>query len=305
MATMIKFLVAWVFGVFLLCTASVSFILWTSLPIEVKTTTSTTTTTTTTSTTTSTIATTTSPVPVESRLLVLVIAGGKEARYQKQRQVWSMIAKQSRSLGVDTYFVRMSPSIDQDIKVEQGDFGETYISSRGNESLVPGCLISTVRALEMIRSQKDLPGSSSKWLLRTNLSSFWAFGRFLKWIMDRNIIGFNNFYGGVVGNFGPSGTPFASGAGMFMTTDLVDTLVKHQSQLQMSILDDVAIGMLLRQHVAVVAEFPRCDQYVFPIERLDSLVNVSCGDEAFHFRVKSGNADQDMYVFEWLYSKLY
>ena len=83
------------------------------------------------------------------------------------------IRERVRAAGVHIYLVGLEPNITQPVAADDG-----ALLFPGVNSLIPGVLEATVRALEHVH-QHRLPGSAAPFVLRSNVSTFWNFWRLL------------------------------------------------------------------------------------------------------------------------------
>jgi hypothetical protein len=200
------------------------------------------------------------------RLLVLVISSTDEPVYNEHKEAWRSYMRSFSNL--DTYFLEMGETL--------GVSGDVF-TCPGTESY-RDIILKTVAAF------KWFPIKSYDYVLRTNLSSLWHFPRLLKHI---ETLPQKGVYAGFQGT--RDGVPFASGAGILMSSDVVTRILHHESELlSVNIMDDVDIGTLAN----------RLDIPLLPLPRTDILSSSIPADlSGFHFRVKQvhGNrADEAM-----------
>jgi hypothetical protein len=113
-------------------------------------------------------------------------------------------------------------------------------------------------------------------IFRTNCSSYVDLPNMRDFALERGRD--RGFYCGVVRSH--DGVSFASGSGYFLSRDLVELVVERQSAWNHSILDDVALGILLAQNGVQPEPAPRRDY-----RRLAELTDVDTSQ--FHFRCKT------------------
>ena len=109
-------------------------------------------------------------------------------------------------------------------------------------------------------------------LLRTNISSYIHKYNLMSWLSDKPR---QNFYSGVIGEY--SGIRYVSGAGIFMSKDVVEKTIERANSIDTSLVDDVAIGKLLS------------DTNIIPALRVDlhcEHQNLNFDTSSFHFRCK-------------------
>ena len=230
----------------------------------------------------------------EEKLLVLVIAGGDLPRYRVNRSVWRMIADHVAPLGIEIYLVAM------DDTVSVGGLYDRSLLFPGTDSLVGGVLNATLLALEHVYKE-NLPGSRARFVLRTNLSSFWVFNRLLAFIANQVT---SKMYAGVVyySNIGA----YASGAGMIMSRDMAEQVYKSRDKLNFQIFDDEAIGEISHGMVPRIITMERCDFYtkIVPFS-LEPPNTQACPKSTYHYRVKSEDTEFDSKSFAMLYMYYY
>lgn len=230
------------------------------------------------------------PATTEDRLLVIVIAGGSKPVYAALRGYWRLIQKQVAESGVFIYLVGLSPSL-QEPKASEGS-----LLFPGTESLVPGVLFQTLEALQYVFDHQ-LPGYSAKYVLRTNLSSFWIFSGLLAWLQEKS---HQQFVAAVVGyHNGHKDEKFPSGAGTVLSTDVANLLLHHRREIDLNTIDDVAIGRFLAKRSLEITPMSRNDTFIPNVAEVPSVY--SC--HSFHYRVKadSGSQLQDVAAFSSLF----
>lgn len=185
---------------------------------------------------------------MESYELIILVIASPGPLYDFFKEIWNRYDKTNPRIKV-FYTYGSSPediahpsdslgpedsSVTATIKVE----GSSLIS-KIPESLKPGVLIKTLDALDYIDKHYDYD-----MLLRTNLSTFLIFDRLSKYIK-----GLPNrmLYEGV--KLRKKTNPYASGAGFFLSRDLVKLLVENRVEVEKeaeTISDDRRIGAFLK-----------------------------------------------------------
>jgi len=112
-------------------------------------------------------------------------------------------------------------------------------------------------------------------VFRTNCSSYVDLVNLRRFVSERPA---GSFYAGVVGEHG--GSTFASGSGYFLSRDLVELAVAQRDRWDHTLLDDVALGLLLARNGFTPTPAPRVD-YRTPSE----VVHVDT--QQFHFRCRT------------------
>ena len=130
--------------------------------------------------------------------------------------------------------------------------------------IVPGILLKTVYALELLQNRYDL-------FFRTNLSSMLKLSAFDRWVQGQKELRYSSPFVWVdalrqqleqLGQIGPErsigsldelenyeGNSFGSGCGFFLNQSEARSLVSRKDRLRFEIADDVSIGLM----------FPSCD----------------------------------------------
>ena len=148
------------------------------------------------------------------------------------------------------------------------------------ETLKPGLLKKTIRALEYIESSYDY-----KHVLRTNLSSFFILEKLLQ--ISNNMEN-TDIYAGVLGR----NNILISGAGIWLSSDNVRFLINNKHNLAFGKIDDVSISLLL------------VNKRKIPKQRYDLVNGRDIDDKEkllleiqknhYHIRIKSRNPELDI-----------
>jgi hypothetical protein len=234
--------------------------------------------------------------PIESRLLVIVIAGGSGTRFEMQRSIWKAVADRQREFGVVVYLVRMVPTLEKG-KVQMTD--NLTIEIGGADGVIPACLISTVEGMRFVK-EKKLKGWDAPYVLRTNLSSLWDFPLLLAWI--KKLGQSQGLYAGVIGHH--NGIDYGSGAGFILSPDLVEELIRRKGELNYALIDDVAVGDFFKGRT--ITRMARCDYFiqVRDLNSLESLLQSDCPADSYHWRIKAeGAPNQDVIVYSMWFMK--
>ena len=171
-----------------------------------------------------------------------------------------------------------------------------YISNI-EESYIPGILVKTIETMEYVNKNFVY-----KHILRTNLSSFFILDNLLKTsysLPDRNL------YAGVIGNH--NNILFASGAGFWMSKDIVEKILANNNNIDYTLIDDVAIGKLLSS--IQITPLPRYDldkNISYNIEEKSIILNEIIAKNHYHVRIKNNNNNKiDIDIMTFYTLKLY
>lgn len=147
------------------------------------------------------------------------------------------------------------------------------------ECLVPGALDKTVRFL----SETDLSGYD--YVVRTNLSSWFHWGRLLAWLRERPRVGF-------AAGFSPDRSHL-SGCNLTLSRDLAAGLAS--APLDRGLVDDLAWSPWVFSEAAVVERVPRLDLVYDDHAELHG-----DADAAWHVRLKHADRDLDVALMDFL-----
>jgi hypothetical protein len=208
--------------------------------------------------------------------LLVVVTNSPEPYYNAQRYFWRLIAKKDPRVRV--VFVNDDPDVTESAPPRLvGD----DLFAPGAHGALPGNLVKVMAALRFFEG--DL--KNFKFVLKTNLSSFWVWALFLKWIEAGGVQ--IPTYAGVEFSI-ENGVQAASGAGMLMSVDLALQLHHNRAMLDFKKYDDVAIAELMAVLGHGVQTMPRRDflgACTGPgISHHNQPDNVE-----FHFRIKCDN----------------
>ena len=171
----------------------------------------------------------------------------KEGTYENMQKVLSNYYKKFND-NVSTYFVKYNEYV-------KSTYGTEYyiendiIYINGKESSIPGILEKT------LLSFKYLNNFNYDYLVRSNISTIIEFNRLISYL-EKNPI---DYYGGGKlvnlqwnggGIFDSTwyGTLFASGTSIIFTKKAVDEIVNNMNLVRMDIIDDVSLGIYVREH---------------------------------------------------------
>ena len=152
--------------------------------------------------------------------------------YDRQRNIWRLYMNLDPE--IKCYFIRFKKDLFKDFYVDEDN---NVIYLKGEENYIPGILIKTLKAMEYVHNNFDF-----KYLIRTNISSFWDFKTFKRFYhrYDDNIvrapIGFEEHI------------PFPGGSGMVISKNVIGLMIKNQSSFNYNLIDDRSIGIFLHSH---------------------------------------------------------
>lgn len=205
------------------------------------------------------------------KILILVLSyndsGIYTEFYKTQKQTWDSL----RVDGVDTYYYFGNSD------EEKIDGNNIFLGVR--ESLM-NCTHKTIDVFNLV---KDF---DFDFIFRTNSSSYVDKELLKKYLENKPNV---NFYSGIIGNH--MGIPFCSGSGYFLSKDLVTLILNNKTEINHTLIDDVAFGNFLKDKNV---EFKQS-------ERFDVINNDSIPMNYFHYRLKTSNRQNDIKNMELIF----
>lgn len=160
------------------------------------------------------------------KILMLVIACETDPLFKQLKIEW----RKNLHPSVKTIFIQYSLNVNEIILVD-----DDTLFLPGTESF-EGITRKTVESLEYF-----LQHTSFTHVIRTNLSSVWHFPRLISYLKTREMSG---LFTGVMGM--DNSRYFISGAGMYMSRDVAELLVKNKENVYTYLFqDDLAISYAL------------------------------------------------------------
>ncbi len=215
----------------------------------------------------------------EPKVLVLIIASDNLEAYIKLQNVWRSYMH-SDPEHFEVYFIRGNPDLSTPYKIEGDD-----LFVKCEENYVPGITEKTVLSIEaMLPRIKEFD-----YVLRTNLSSFYAFDRLLNYLLCMPKEG---YYGGVHQYLPEDWVPeygridFVSGAGILLSSDLAEMLVSEKEdvlEFSKELPDDVLFGYYFQNKSIPIFGIGRLD---IPSIEHWNLIKENMPEVIFHFRAK-------------------
>jgi len=180
------------------------------------------------------------------KVLLLIISSSGEP-YDTFKETWKGYMNSHEN--IDSYFIELDPDIGEEMIIDRRN---STIIFRGEESIVPGCLLKTVLAMRKYVDKYDF-------IVRSNLSSLVHLPRLYKHLQKIDI---PLYYAGVLGNH--YGIIFASGALFIMSKEIAKYIADH-TDITNTMFDDVYIGNLITQKYGYIL-LPLPDKKLFFIK---------------------------------------
>lgn len=211
--------------------------------------------------------------------------------YERQRNLWRLYMNLDPE--IKSYFIRFKRDLFKDFYVDEEN---NIIYLKGQENYIPGILIKTLKAMEYVYNNFDF-----KYLIRTNISSFWDFKTYKKMFNIYN----DNLVKAPIGLEGP--IPFPGGSGMIISKNIIHLIIKNQSSFNYTLMDDRAIGVFLHSHNIPIIDGEN-DRTVYEnyldksilLSKIESELN-----SKYTYRVKYDRDDQDRFICNTLLKYIY
>ena len=201
------------------------------------------------------------------------------------------------------FYIEYKKDINEDV-VEMDDF----IFIKGNEDpMIPNLLNKNIIAINYINKKYNFD-----FILRTNLSSIWNISKLLSLY---NEIPKSNFFGGYV-----IFNSFVSGTGIFISRDLIEKLLKINTNY-FNVLDDVAISTHMKNQEIKMTDFNIFTNYKMNYQIIDEnetdinsphyknnnleINDTTYIDDILYFRVKNNTIERDLLVTKKIIRKIY
>jgi hypothetical protein len=197
------------------------------------------------------------------KVLLLIISNESSDTYLRHKELWRTQFHSHPE--VECYFIEFHPS--KHLIIENDTF---YV--RGNETYTPGIRDKTLECFKYFIDR----GTTFDFLLRTNLSSLWNFTPLIKWLKHIPTLG---QYFGIIGTH--NSIRFVSGAGIFLTPDVVQKLVENR-HLCSNIIDDVDFGYAL----SCIGIVPTRDALRTDLTNMKALISNRFNPNVYHYRLK-------------------
>lgn len=228
--------------------------------------------------------------------LIIVVIANHVPLYDYFYTVWRRYDRVNPNIKV-FYVYGLDPRSARPTQTGTDNIEDSIITTNSLEGFIPGILQKTIQAIEKIEKDYDY-----KYLLRTNLSSFFRLHKLHEYIMK---LPATRLYEGFAGRSN-DGIDFVSGAGIILSRDVVRLLIAEKYRLNYMIIDDVAIGLFMRTFgIPLRATYNRYD--LVGAKRLRLSEDIIRILPHFHFRVRSPKKREifDKLSMEMLYRVFY
>ena len=201
------------------------------------------------------------------KLIILILANDSDV-YLECQNIWR--SYMNTHSNIKSYFIKYKVGLDNDVILENDT-----IFINGNESLIPGCLVKTIKSIEFLLKTQDFD-----FIFRTNMSSVIDLHKFYNLVINNKndcsaVIGYHN------------NIKFASGAGILLSKQLSSNLIINKNKLNYNLIDDVSIGIFLQIANININPLTRFEAYNYK-NNVNQITKEMIKDY-YHFRCKSNN----------------
>lgn len=202
---------------------------------------------------------------IKMKLIILILANDCGI-YLECQKLWK--SYMNLHPNIKSYFIKLEPNLRTDILVDNNT-----IFIKGNESIVPGCLIKTIESVNYLLKNEEFD-----YIFRTNMSSVVHLNDLYNFVINNK-----NDYSGVIGHI--NNIKFASGAGILLSKKMCYDLILYKNLLNYNLMDDVSIGLLFQTNNVILYPLTRFEVYTY--ENNLSQITKKMIDNFYHFRCKS------------------
>lgn len=203
------------------------------------------------------------------KLIILILANDNGIYLECQR-LWKKYMNIHPN--IKSYFIKFKQNLDVNVLIQNDT-----IFVKGEESIIPGCLIKTIESIKYLLLNEDF-----HYIFRTNMSSVVDLNKLYNLLEN-----YDKDYSGVVGEI--HNVKFASGAGMLLSRYMCNYLIKNECFLDYNLVDDVSIGFLMKQNNISLHPLTRFESYFY--ENDISQITNDLIKNYYHFRCKSSFTD--------------
>lgn len=153
--------------------------------------------------------------------------------------------KDDKDIKIDTYYIKLSEDIDSKYKLQ-----DNVLYVKGKECWTPGILEKTLRAFEYFKTEQY------DYIIRGNINTLIDIKLLAKELLDNPITFYGGghkrqlaWLGGGITDDTWFGTEYIEGMSIIFSPDAIDFILSKEHLIRKDIIDDVAIGIFMREHV--------------------------------------------------------
>lgn len=198
--------------------------------------------------------------------IIILILSNDSGHYLECQNLWR--SYMNTHPNIKSYFIKFDPQLTSNILVDNN-----IILIKGNESLIPGCLVKTLKSINYVLKNEDFD-----FIFRTNMSSVVDLHKLYNLVINNK-----NDYSGVIGIH--NNIKFASGAGILLSKQLCSNLITYKNLLNYNLIDDLSIGLLFQINNVNIYPLTRFEAYNY--ENNINQITKGMIKDYYHFRCKS------------------
>lgn len=198
--------------------------------------------------------------------IIILILSNDSGHYLECQNMWR--SYMNTHPNIKSYFIKYKVGLNDDVILENDT-----IFINGNESLIPGCLVKTLKSIDYVLKNEEFD-----FIFRTNMSSVVDLDKFYNLVINNK-----NHYCGVIGTH--NNIKFASGAGILLSKKMCSNLITYKNLLNYNLLDDVSIGLLFQSNNVSIYPLTRFETYNY--ENNINQITKENIKNFYHFRCKS------------------
>jgi hypothetical protein len=232
--------------------------------------------------------------------IMLILDSDNLPIYDYNRFIWKQYMNSHSD--ILSIFIKYNPNIDTDLLYEK-DKNTLYI--KGVEKYeCKSIFLKTVKAFKFCHENFEY-----KYIVRTNLSSFWNFSNLKKYLKQRQHGKY--LMGWLVSNKNDCENPFISGTGIIIPNNLVPLIFDHKDTIY--IMDDIEITEFYRKkNIKIMCARRKLHNFVCKFEfknkkEIDNHLEKIKKQKIVYFRIKSSEnrESNDAYCLQKLLHQIY
>lgn len=227
-------------------------------------------------------------------LIILVIASDNEIYNNIINIYWKYLINYIEKNKIDIKVIFVYNKYPENINIQKNNI----LCFNSEESYIPGILKKTINAFIEIQKKYKY-----NYVLRTNISSFFIIDNLLKIKKKLKPI---NLYSGFLGDYGDF--QFVSGAGIWLSSDIIDIIINNNNNLNYTLPDDIAIALLLKSyHKKNLERFDIIYSNQFENKDIENVFQNIIKSKHYHIRIKHDcdRINKDIYYFKLFTNILY
>jgi hypothetical protein len=255
--------------------------------------------------------------PVTEKIAILVIASLQQKHYILYlNNYWKKMIEytNSNTPNVDIFLLfdhgldlTKYSDITKNIIIDNNEnYNDYFPKGLKCEDFIPGILSKTIYGLNILQNKYDV-------FFRTNLSSMVCIKNIIKYVekhniiysgfyiwkdtlrkdlIDHNKIGKNKSIKNLEELVDYPGNTFISGSGYFLNKNEVSQIIREEKKIRYDIIDDVSIGLMLRNHECISGKYHYKICSSFNEDSIISKIKHKVKGGVFHIRLEHFNSKE-------------